>query len=315
MESPMLYIVVLLATGCAVFGMAALLAPDRRMRRLGAGLRIAAPSVRRGGSRLERFVARWFKGPAGAEDTPELTVLRRWLLQAGYDSPHAGQTYRGSRIFLAAGLATLALLTLPLVTKLSLGAIMGMALVGGLIGFVLPTAWVHYRRKLRQATIQRGLPDILDLLLVCTEAGLGLDMAIAKVAEETASTQPILATDLALIVTELRAGSPRIEAMRAFAVRTGIAETTSLVNLLIQSDQLGTSMAATLRVFAADIRAHQVLRAEEQAQTVTVKLSIVLVLCLMPALVISIAAPIGFHVAHTWQGVKVPTSVSTKVKS
>jgi tight adherence protein C len=314
MESPMVYIVVLLAAGCAVFGMASLLAPDRRAQRLGSALRVAAPSVRRGGSRLERLVARWFKDPLGTQDPNELTALKKWLLQAGYDSPQAGQTYRGSRIFLAAALAMLAFLALPLVTGLSLGQIMGIAVTGGFTGYVLPTAWVGYRRKFRQAVMQRGLPDILDLLLVCTEAGLGLDMAIAKVAEETAATQPILAADLALIVTELRAGSPRIDAMRAFAIRTGIPETNSLVNLLIQSDTLGTSMAATLRVFAADIRAHQVLRAEEQAQTVTVKLSIVLVLCLMPALVISIAAPIGFHVAHTWQGVKMPTAISTKVK-
>jgi tight adherence protein C len=307
MNSPILYIVILLATGCAVFGAAAFIAADRRVERLGSALRVATPSVRRGGSWLERFVARWFKSALGSKDMEREATLKRRLLQAGYDSPQALQTYHGSRIVLGIGSAALALLVLPLAASLDLAMMSGGALVAGAIGFAAPAWWVGHRRRVRQAAIQRGLPDILDLLLVCTEAGLGLDMAIAKVAEETALTQPLLSADLATIVTELRAGSPRADAMRAFAVRTGIRETTSLVNLLIQSDTLGTSMAATLRVFAADIRAHQVLRAEEQAQTITVKLSVVLVLCLMPALVISIAAPVGFHVVKVWKTVKVPS--------
>jgi tight adherence protein C len=308
MNSPILYIMILLATGCGVFGTAIILAPDRRVQRLAPALRMTAPSVRRGGSGFERFVARWFKSSLGPKDIEQQNILRRWLLQAGYDSPQALQTYHGSRIVLAIGLAVLAFLVLPLVPRFAPGIVLIGALSAGAIGFAVPTWWVSYKRRARQTAIQRGLPDILDLLLVCSEAGLGLDMAIAKVAEETAATQPLLSGDLALIVTELRAGSPRIDAMRAFAARTGIRETISLVNLLIQSDTLGTSMAATLRVFAADIRAHQVLRAEEKAQTITVKLSVILVACLMPALVISIAAPVGFHVVGLWRTIKVPGS-------
>ena len=307
MNASVIYIIVLLATGCAVFGMAILLAPDRRVQRLGPTLRTTAPSVRRGGSGLERLVGRWFKTELGANDIGQQSAVKRWLLQAGYDSPAAVQTYHGARIVLGIGLAVLASLVLPLLPHFEAGKILIGATLAGALGFVGPTWWVSHKRSVRQTAIQRGLPDILDLLLVCTEAGLGLDMAIAKVAEETAATQPILAGDLAQIVTELRAGSPRTDAMRAFAARTGIRETISLVNLLIQSDTLGTSMAATLRVFAADIRSHQVLKAEEKAQTITVKLSVILVACLMPALVTSIAAPVGFHVVALWKQIKVPT--------
>jgi tight adherence protein C len=307
MDSLIFYIVILVATACAVFGTATLFVPDKRVQRLVPALRVAAPSVRRGGSDFERFVGRWFKNPLGPKDAEQQSTLKRWLLQAGYDSPQALQTYHASRIVLAIGLAAITVLVLPLVPHIEFGMIIMGALVAAGIGFVAPTAWVGRARRARQSSIQRGLPDILDLLLVCTEAGLGLDMAISKVAEETAATQPILSGDLTTIVTELRAGSPRVEAMRAFAVRTGIRETTSLVNLLIQSDTLGTSMVDTLRVFASDIRAHQVLRAEEKAQTITVKLSVILVACLMPALVISIAAPVIFHVLDVWQTVKMPS--------
>jgi tight adherence protein C len=168
---------------------------------------------------------------------------------------------------------------------------------------MFPLYWVRHRRKVRQRQINEGLPDILDLLLVCTEAGLGLDTAIARVGEEMAKAQPVLSSLLMLVSAELLAGRPRAEAMRNLSVRANVERVNSLVNLLLQSDQLGSSMAATLRVFAADMRSHQLLDAEEAAQKVTVKLSIVLVACFMPALMIAIMAPIIFHIIHTWEGI------------
>jgi tight adherence protein C len=167
---------------------------------------------------------------------------------------------------------------------------------------MLPVYWVRRRRKSRQRQIDDGLPDVLDLLLVCTEAGLGLDTAIARVGEEMAKAQPVLSELLTLVSAELLAGRPRADAMRALSVRAGVDRVNSLVNLLLQSDLLGSSMATTLRVFAADMRSHQLLRAEEAAQTMTVKLSMVLVGCLMPALVTAIMAPVIFHIVDTWKG-------------
>jgi tight adherence protein C len=259
-------------------------------------------SLRRGGSALERFlsfqIARRFV-PSGAQ---ERTGLKQWLLQAGYASSRASETYYAVRIVLAIALPLVAVLCIPIFAPgIGTGAL-GIEMLSAAFGFMLPVFWVNRRRKSRQRRMREGLPDILDLLLVCTEAGLGLDMAIAKVGEEVVQSQPLLAENLQGITTEVRAGRSRPDAMRGFANRCGVAEATSLVNLLIQSDALGTSMATALRVFADDMRSHRLLKAEEMAQKVTVKLSLVLVGCFMPALVGAIVAPVIFNIVRTWKG-------------
>jgi tight adherence protein C len=151
---------------------------------------------------------------------------------------------------------------------------------------------VRSRRTRRQQAIRDGLPDILDLLLVTTEAGLGLDTAVLRVGEETSTTHPVIAKLFLQMSSELRAGRPRADAFHGFSDRCGIQETTSMVNLLVQSDRLGTSMATALRAFAEDMRAHRLLKAEEIGQKMGVKLSCVLATCFLPALLITIGAPV-----------------------
>jgi tight adherence protein C len=296
-------VVIFVAVVCAIYGLASFVLPDDRLWRLKPAAATGV-SIRKGGSRLEQFASRSIGGRLAPNDERERASLKLWLTHAGYDSPAAAQAYYGFRLILAAGLAAAALLIIPLALpqQHSASALFTAALVGGLIGFMVPVVWVSRRKKLRQREIQEGLPHILDLLLVCTEAGLGLDMAIAKVGEEFAFSQPVLAEQLGLISAELRAGRPRASAFRGFADRTGVPEVNSLVSLLVQSDLLGTSMAGTLRVFSADMRDHQLLKAEELAQKVSAKLSIVLVGCFMPALIIAIIAPVIFHIVVTWQG-------------
>jgi tight adherence protein C len=301
------YVLMVLASTFAIFGIAILLAPDDRARRL-AGTFVrrdgSGVSVRRSGSALDRLVTRPFASRLAPSDEREYTSLKLWLLQAGYDSPQAVQTYYGFRVCLAAILVPIAILASTiLLPRSGAGLYFSITIGAGLLGFMLPVYWVRRCRKLRQRQVNDGLPDVLDLLLVCTEAGLGLDTAIARVGEEMAKAQPVLSSLLMLVSAELLAGRPRAEAMRLLSVRANVERVNSLVNLLLQSDLLGSSMAATLRVFAADMRSHQLLRAEEAAQKMTVKLSIVLVGCLMPALVIAIMAPVIFHIIHTWKGI------------
>ena len=303
------YVLMVLASTFAVFGIAILLAPDDRARRLAGGFirrDNSNLSIRRSGSALERLVTRPFAARFAPSDERERSSLRLWLLQAGYESPQAIQTYYGFRVFLA-------LVMIPVGVALSTVLLPGskaslyfaLTIVAVLAGFLFPVFWVRHRRKVRQRQVTDGLPDVLDLLLVCTEAGLGLDTAIARVGEEMAKAQPVLAGLLMQLSAELLAGRPRPEAMRNLAVRANVEQVNSLVNLLLQSDQLGSSMASTLRVFAADMRSHQLLNAEEAAQKMTVKLSIVLVLCFMPALMTAVMAPIIFHIVHTWRGISV----------
>jgi tight adherence protein C len=171
------------------------------------------------------------------------------------------------------------------------GIVLG-ATTACLLGYILPQMQVRSRRTRRQRAIRDGLPDILDLLLVTTEAGLGLDTAVLRVGEETATIHPVIAGHFLQMSAELRAGRPRADAFQGLSDRCGIQETTSMVNLLVQSDRLGTSMATALRTFAEDMRAHRLLKAEEIGQKIGVKLSGVLGTCFLPALLIVIGAPV-----------------------
>jgi tight adherence protein C len=294
------------AVVCAIYGASTFLLPDARRRRLAAGAaQTARVSVRKGGSSLERLAADSL-GSKLAPTGQELTTLRLHLTHAGYDSPTAPAAYYGFRLMAAVGMAVLAVLLTPLVLshKQASSMLFTVAVIAGVTGFMFPVFWVRQRKKSRQREISDGLASVLDLLLVCVEAGLGLDMAIARVGEEFVGTQPLLAEQLTQISSELRAGRPRAEAFRGFSERTGVPEVRSLVNLMIQSDQLGTSMANTLRVFAADMREHQLLRAEELAQKVSAKLSMVLVGCFLPALITAVIAPIIYGIIDTWKGVQ-----------
>jgi tight adherence protein C len=303
------YALMVLASTFAVFGIAILLAPDDRARRLAGGfIRRDSNnlSIRRSGSALERLVTRPFAARFAPSDERERSSLRLWLLQAGYDSPQAIQTYYGFRVCLALVMIPVAVAaSTVLFPGAKVGLYFALTIVAVLAGFLFPVFWVRHRRKVRQRQVTEGLPDVLDLLLVCTEAGLGLDTAISRVGEEMAKARPVLAGLLMQMSAELLAGRPRVEAMRNLAVRANVEQVNSLVNLLLQSDLLGSSMASTLRVFAADMRSHQLLNAEEAAQKMTVKLSMVLVLCFMPALMAAVMAPIIFHIVHTWRGISV----------
>lgn len=301
-------LVIVGGVACAVFGLATLFVSDDRARRLrpAAARAEAGPSVRRGGSAWEHYITRPFKDRFVPSDETERTGLNLWLLQAGYDSPLAAQTYYGIRV----GFGVIVLPAIVMLATLAVrGSHGGMAvllvgLVAMVIGFELPVFWVGRQRKSRQRRISDGLPDILDLLLVCTEAGLGIDTSIDRVGEETVHSQPALSQELRLISSELRAGRQRQDAMRAFSSRTGVEEVRSLVNLLVQADVFGTSIAATLRVFSEDLRMRRLLRAEESANKVTVKLSMILVGCFLPALVIAIMGPVLYHAAQNFSKIQ-----------
>lgn len=225
---------------------------------------------------------------------------RLWLLQAGFDAPDAVQNYKAIRMLLMASLPLAVSAVLPLVKPdISPNAALLYALLAAASGLLAPLVYVSARRRRNQRAVREGLPEALDLLLVCSEAGLGLDTAILKVGEEMTTIHPVMARYLLQVSSELRAGRPRAEAFRGLGNRAGIQEATSLVNLLVQTDALGTSMAASLRAFAEDMRAHRLLRAEELGQKISVKLSMVLAACFLPALLIGIFTPVVNRILHT----------------
>ena len=246
-----------------------------------------APSLRPGES-----TSMWGQILAGLEkraiptNEKERTTARVRLLQAGYAGPNVVRNYFAIRLLLSVLLPVAFLLLAPVFTRnMPVEKVMVITVCLLVAGLYLPSAFVSNRMRNRQRAVQDSFPDALDMLMVCVEAGLGLDSAFTRVGAQMASAHPVLAEEFALVSLELRAGKSREAAMRNFAERIGTTEITSFVVLLIQSDQLGTSVAATLRVQAEEMRIKRMLRAEEKAHMLPVKLSIPLVLCLLPAMI------------------------------
>ncbi|MEJ5364654.1 MAG: type II secretion system F family protein [Desulfosoma sp.] len=253
------------------------------------------PSLMREQKGLGAAVARLgdVVAPSARMDTP----TRRKFLQAGFRSETAVAVYWGMRVLLAVALCLGFLALRVAVFKLMPAAwTTVIAVLAALVGFYLPTLWLALRIAWRRERIHRGLPDALDLLVVCVEAGLGLDAALARVGDELALTNKVLSDEFKLYGLELRAGKPRREALRNLSLRTDLPDMKSLVTLLIQTDKFGTSVAQTLRVYADSIRTTRRQKAEEMAAKIPVKLVFPLILFILPALFVVLAGPAAISI-------------------
>ena len=230
----------------------------------------------------------------------DVSGLRLKLIQAGFPDVRAVPLYLGSRIFLPAVLGSAIFVTLP-----TLGYAWALAVIGaiwfGVLGYVFPSVYIGIRRRKRQKEMQKALPDALDLLVVCVEAGLALNQALVRVSEETERLSPILAEQLALVNLEIRAGTARDDALRNLGERTGLDDLRSLVAMLIQTDRFGTSIAQALRVQADTLRTKRRQRAEEAAAKTTIKLVFPLVLFIFPAMFVVILGPALIQIIETLQ--------------
>ena len=224
-------------------------------------------------------------GSIAPKSSSEMGKLQQRLVASGFRSSEALLIFFGIRIGVA--LAIFAILSMPIVTKPSLST----ALLGALVGYVLPGMVLARIAKRRQHRIRLGLADALDLLVVSVEAGLGLDQAIQRVAQELSFAHPDLCSELQLINLELRAGKPRSEALHNLAERTGVDDVASLVAMLVQTDKFGTSVAQSLRVHSDTLRTKRRQRAEEAAAKTGVKMVFPLVTCIFPAIWIITIGP------------------------
>ena len=224
-------------------------------------------------------------GEKAPKSAKELGQLRLRLVQAGYRRPEALTIFFGIRVFFALGLFSL-FSTSILMRPNTMVALGGLA-----IGYILPGMVLARLAKRRAHRIRLSLADMLDLLVVSVEAGLGLDQAMTRVGQELAFAYPELADELRLINLELRAGKPRGEALRNLADRTGVDDLSSLVTMLIQTDKFGTSVATALRVYSETLRTKRRQRAEEAAAKTGVKMVFPLVLCIFPAIWIVTIGP------------------------
>ena len=225
-------------------------------------------------------------------DAEEISGLRMKLIQAGYRKQSASLFFFGYKAFFAALLAaTFFLAKVFLVRAIQPGVFVTVTVLLGLLGFYLPNLWLRIKTSARQEKILEGFPDALDLMVVCVEAGLGLDAAINRVGEEMKLRNTLVSEEFRLLGLELRAGKLRREALHNLGVRTGLEEVKSLMTLLVQTDKFGTSIALALRVHSDSMRTKRYQRAEEMAAKLPVKLVFPLVLCIFPALFVVIVGP------------------------
>ncbi len=213
--------------------------------------------------------------PASASEASRTRAL---LMMAGYREQRHVTIYFGLRVLMLGGalLFVVAINLFPRDLLLSLGI--------PALGFLLPSMVLKRKVRARQFKIKLGLPDALDLAVICVEAGLGLDQAMQRVGDEMRHVHPPISDELTLVNLEMRAGKPRAEALRNLATRTGVDDMRALVAVLIQTDRFGTSIATALRVHSDALRTERRQRAEEMAAKTTIKMVPVLVFFIFPSM-------------------------------
>ena len=217
-------------------------------------------------------------------------ALQSGLVRAGIRAPNASMLFLGAKA-VGAAVCGIGWVTINFALARPIGSTIMSGFVAGLVGFYLPTIWLWARGEERKGRIQSALPDALDLLVVCVEAGLGLTAAIERVGREIAVASPALSDELLVVNQEIRTGLSRSDALRRLARRTGVEDLYALSAMLIQADKLGTSIAQSLRAHAESMRTKRRQRAEQQARKAGIKLAFPLVFLIFPALLIVILGP------------------------
>jgi tight adherence protein C len=221
-------------------------------------------------------------------------AMRTGLVRAGYRRADAPLIFLGSKIVTAV-LLPLAWMFYGYVAARPIGNVMMMSVLLAFAGFYVPTLFIAIRQAQRHAEILSALPDALDLMVVCVEAGLGLGAALQRVGVEIRLASSQLSDELALVNSEMQTGISRTDALRNLAERTGVEDVYALVAMLIQTDKLGTSVAQSLRAHAESMRTRRRQRAEQQARKASIKLAFPLVFLIFPALLVIILGPAGIQ--------------------
>lgn len=226
------------------------------------------------------------------KDPKRLSSIRKQLLLAGYRDPSAVRTYFAWKWGIAlAGLFLSSIFLATTMTRVSPLAPVAAMAVFVIISYFAADMWVMRKKAYRRIDIERAFPDALDLMLVCIEAGHGLDQAIHRVSRELKLSAPVLSEELALVVAELRAGKVRDRVLSDFAERTGIDDISAFVTVIKQADQFGVSIADTLRVYAREMRNKRYMRAEENANMMPIKLALGAIAFTIPPVIVILIGP------------------------
>ncbi len=226
--------------------------------------------------------------PASGRD---LTRLKRRLIRAGFRNPNAARYFQGIRPVTSLLLAIVALAGLSQSYAAADNLVLGTA-AAAVLGYLAPMQYLMLRIRRRQRAILRGLPNALDLMVVCVESGLGIDQTILQVAKELQHAHPEICGEFTVMSLELRAGKRRAEALHNLADRTGVEEVKKLVAVLVQTDRFGTSIAQSLRGHADYLRTLTRQKAEERASKLAVKLVFPIFFCVLPSLFVVTIGPV-----------------------
>ncbi|MFM0028804.1 type II secretion system F family protein [Paraburkholderia madseniana] len=287
----------------AVVGIMWLLAPRDLQRRIdqAGGVSVAQePASPAGPGWVERMadISRPISQLSIPKEGWESSPLRLRLMNAGWRTPAAAGLYFAAKTVLA---LLLALLGMVWLLRTNLMADKFALFVGALallaaVGYYTPNVVLTRCRAQRQRLIFEDFPDALDLLTVCVEAGLSLDSALMRVADEIAISSPAVASELQLMLLEMRSGFSKEKALRNLALRTGVEDVDTFASMLIQADRFGTSIGASLRVMSDTLRTRRRMRAEERAAKIALKLLFPLIFCIFPALMTVLLGPAFIHI-------------------
>jgi tight adherence protein C len=232
--------------------------------------------------------------PASPKD---VTIMQRRLIRAGFRGPNALKFLYGAKVLLA---VVLPILTVAMVSGMSLESDRQLMVVIGAAaaGFLGPNEFVKLASSRRQKELRRGMPNALDLLVVCVESGLGLDQAILQVAKELDKAHPEVSEEFSLVNLELKAGKRRIDALRNLGERTNVDELKKLCAVLIQADRFGTGIAQSLRGHAEFMRVQARQVAEEKAAKLGVKLVFPIFFCILPSLFVVTVGPVAVKITR-----------------
>jgi tight adherence protein C len=247
-------------------------------------------------SAWHRLVSTIERSGLSLADTNSAALAER-LAEAGFSSPLAPRIYTLVRLTMTLGLPALFVLAATFTGRT--GSLLQLYVIGAALalgGLYIPTLFVRARADRRRERLTRDFPDTLDLMLVCVEAGLGLEAAFDRVGREMMHSHPLVAKLLAGVVLELRAGRSREDALRRMGDRAGVDQIRAFATLVIQSDKLGASIGKTLRVYAAEMRERRRLAAEEKAHRLPVLLSIPLVTCMLPVMIGVLMLPAAIRI-------------------
>lgn len=282
------------ALGIYVLSIARIESVHRRLK----SVREGAQQERSNGFHQEGvFTVRWLQ-PMGSLILPtddwRRSILRKQLVVAGFRQQSALHTYLAAKLLFAVLLLVASALALTFSSdQITLAQPEGIFTVVAacVLGFFLPDGYLRARINQRNRSFVEGFPDALDMLVVCVEAGLGLDAAIDRVAQEIRISHPELAIELSLISLEIRAGKSRAEALHSLAERMQVDQVHALTTLLIQAEKYGTSIASALRGFSEEMRVERIQRAKETAAKLPVKLTLPVVFFIFPALFLVVLGP------------------------